>query len=43
MEGNSDLGHPHKIVCFPLGLSVGKKRLNRFSESKRSLVAFFFK
>ena len=43
MEGNSDLGHPHKIVCLPLGLSVVKKKLNRFSESKRSLVVFFCK
>ena len=25
MEGNSDLGHSHKIVCLPLSLSAGKK------------------
>ena len=29
MEGNIDLGHPHKTVCFPLGLSVGKKRIEQ--------------
>ena len=24
MEGNSDLGYPHKMVCLLLGLSMGK-------------------